>query len=316
MWEKRLQSSRLFDQSLFQVVWPCCAMAIGPLCYGYRPVVPLPSTAKRIILVVHGQESCEMLEQTPRREADTTGATASSGAAYENDRSRLFFALVLLLMALAVVLVKDREFWFGDAETAVADETSPEWVPSSVVQPPTAPAAKAKQHVAAAKSSAKPAIAGPAAIAISRNVIPPLEVEVVGGNTDSKSRASSSTPAEQGPATAAAERVQIEAPARPQPVAVSYPLLGRQMKVQGSVLLQALIGADGVIRNLRVLSGPAILASAAREAARQWQFKPYLQNGQAVETQANITVNFTIKVMNNGARDQMDSVVASSRGGE
>jgi TonB family protein len=147
-------------------------------------------------------------------------------------------------------------------------------------------------------------------------VIPPLEVEVVGGNTDSKSRASSSTPAEQGPATAAAERVQIEAPARPQPVAVSYPLLGRQMKVQGSVLLQALIGADGVIRNLRVLSGPAILASAAREAARQWQFKPYLQNGQAVETQANITVNFTIKVMNNGARDQMDSVVASSRGGE
>jgi protein TonB len=88
------------------------------------------------------------------------------------------------------------------------------------------------------------------------------------------------------------------------------------MKVQGSVLLQALIGADGVIRNLRVLSGPAILASAAREAARQWQFKPYLQNGQAVETQANITVNFTIKVMNNGARDQMDSVVASSRGGE
>jgi protein TonB len=87
------------------------------------------------------------------------------------------------------------------------------------------------------------------------------------------------------------------------------------MKVQGAVLLKALIGADGYIRDLQVLSGPAILASAAREAARQWQFKPYLQNGQPVETQANITVNFTIKVLDNGVRDS-DTVVALSRGGE
>jgi protein TonB len=43
-----------------------------------------------------------------------------------------------------------------------------------------------------------------------------------------------------------------------------------------------------------VLSGPAILAPAAREAVRQWRFKPYLQNGRAVETQAEITVNFLI----------------------
>lgn len=66
------------------------------------------------------------------------------------------------------------------------------------------------------------------------------------------------------------------------------------MKVQGSVVIQALIGADGDIQDLRVLSGPSILASAAQEAVRQWRFKPYLQNGQPVETQAKITVNFTI----------------------
>jgi len=277
-----------------------------------------------------------MLEQTPRREAGTTWV----GAAYENDHSRMFLALVLLLVALAVVLVKDREFWFGGAETPVADETSPEWVPSSVAQAPAAPAAKAKKHVAAARSSAKPAVTGQAVIATSRPVLPPLEVEVVAGSThgtvhlgsnpvkiemppDSRSGAAGSTAAERGPATAAAERVRMsldktqdKAQARPQPMELSYPLLGRQMKVQGSVVLQALIGADGVIRDLRVLSGPAILASAAREAARQWQFKPYLQNGQPVETQANITVNFTIKVLENGARDQMDTVAALSRGGE
>jgi TonB family protein len=107
----------------------------------------------------------------------------------------------------------------------------------------------------------------------------------------------------------------VKVPAQQSPDS-SYPLLGRQMKVQGSVLLQAFIGADGVIRDLRVLSGPAILATAAQEAARRWQFKPYLQNGQAVETQAKITVNFTIKVLDNGARDQMDTVVALSSRGE
>jgi len=164
-------------------------------------------------------------------------------------------------------------------------------------------------------------------------VIPPLEVEVVAGDTRNTivlgnspvkvEMPKSAAAAERDPATVPAERVQMASDKTPeaaqvqrQPLEASYPLLGRQMKVQGSVVLKALIGADGFIQDLRVLSGPAILASAAREAARRWQFKPYLQNGRPVETQANITVNFTIKVLNNGARDQMDTVVALSRGGE
>jgi protein TonB len=66
------------------------------------------------------------------------------------------------------------------------------------------------------------------------------------------------------------------------------------MKVQGSVILQALIGKDGVIQNLRVVSGPHILAGAAQDAVRQWHFKPHFEGSEAVETQAKITVNFTI----------------------
>jgi protein TonB len=73
-----------------------------------------------------------------------------------------------------------------------------------------------------------------------------------------------------------------------------YPLLARQMKVQGSVILQALIGRDGLIQDLRVLGGPPILANAAQEAVKQWHFKPHYQGIDAVETQARITVNFTI----------------------
>jgi protein TonB len=66
------------------------------------------------------------------------------------------------------------------------------------------------------------------------------------------------------------------------------------MKVQGSVVLDAVIGRDGTIQTLKIVSGPTILANAAMEAVRQWRFKPYLQAGEAVETEARITVNFTI----------------------
>jgi protein TonB len=66
--------------------------------------------------------------------------------------------------------------------------------------------------------------------------------------------------------------------------------------------LQAIVGADGNIENLRVVSGPSILSSAAQQAVREWRFKPYLQNGQAVETKARITVNFSIRVSDNPAK--------------
>ena len=78
------------------------------------------------------------------------------------------------------------------------------------------------------------------------------------------------------------------------PVEPNYPLLAKQMKVQGAVVLEALIGRDGNIQDLHILSGPPILSAAAREAVKQWRFKPYFESGQAVETEARITVNFTI----------------------
>jgi protein TonB len=96
----------------------------------------------------------------------------------------------------------------------------------------------------------------------------------------------------------AAERTNISTVAATSIVTRSvqpdYPRLARQMKVQGAVILQALIGRDGMIQDLRVLSGPPILASAAQEAVRQWHFKPHYVGAQPVETRASITVNFTI----------------------
>jgi periplasmic protein TonB len=158
-----------------------------------------------------------------------------------------------------------------------------------------------------------------APVTVTRTVLPPLEIEVVAGDehrappaasnsvrVDLQSGTPPQTPAAPSPGTPdtaasttaqAAERVEMPANA---PAVVSrsvkpdYPLLARQMKVQGSVMLRALISRDGQIQELHVLSGPPILAHAAQEAVRQWHFKPHYVGAEAVETQAKITVNFTI----------------------
>jgi periplasmic protein TonB len=98
--------------------------------------------------------------------------------------------------------------------------------------------------------------------------------------------------------TSAGERVQMSADARQQlagrAVRPEYPLLARQMKVQGEVPLMASIGTDGHVENVQVLGGPAILAGAAQEAVKQWRFKTLYQDGQPVATQIPINVVFTI----------------------
>jgi protein TonB len=73
-----------------------------------------------------------------------------------------------------------------------------------------------------------------------------------------------------------------------------YPAQALQMHTEGSVQLQATIGKDGSISNLKVLNGEAILARAALEAVKQWKYKPYYLNGDPVEIQTQITINFKL----------------------
>src|SRR5689334_14857885 len=74
----------------------------------------------------------------------------------------------------------------------------------------------------------------------------------------------------------------------------TYPPLARQARIQGAVLLQAEISKDGAIQNLRLISGHPMLAPAAIEAVKQWKYKPYILNGEPVEVETQITVNFTL----------------------
>ena len=74
----------------------------------------------------------------------------------------------------------------------------------------------------------------------------------------------------------------------------SYPPLARQARIQGSVVLQAVISKDGSIQNLRLISGHPMLAPSAIDAVKQWRYKPYILNGEPVEVETQITVNFTL----------------------
>jgi len=246
-------------------------------------------------------------------------------------RELMVGSLCLLVLALGIVLWHDRDFWFPDSPDVDSDqpaETSPVGNAAPARQPVVAAPleAPAKLHHKALHAATKAEAADTAADqdaeppspVVSRTVLPPLEVEVVAGDTHRVIRPGSNSlhvdlqpgsPAQPAPeATAetqtaanvtsnAEERVQMSAGTSAivtSSVKPSYPLLARQMKVQGSVILRALIGKDGIIQNLRVVSGPHILASAAEDAVRQWHFKPHLQGRDAVETEAKITVNFTI----------------------
>lgn len=74
----------------------------------------------------------------------------------------------------------------------------------------------------------------------------------------------------------------------------AYPRLALATRTQGTVRIQALIGRDGAIRNLQVLSGPPLLLAAAIEAVQQWRYRPTLLNSEPVEVVTEIDVNFTI----------------------
>jgi protein TonB len=73
-----------------------------------------------------------------------------------------------------------------------------------------------------------------------------------------------------------------------------YPALARQARVQGIVVLRAMISREGKIENLQVVSGPPLLVKSAINAVLQWRYRPYYLNNEPVEVETQVTVNFTL----------------------
>ncbi|TAM81715.1 MAG: energy transducer TonB [Acidobacteria bacterium] len=74
-----------------------------------------------------------------------------------------------------------------------------------------------------------------------------------------------------------------------------YPQLAKTARIQGTVRLEALIATDGTIKDLKVLSGHPLLVKAALEAVERWRYRPTLLNGQPVEVETEIDVNFAME---------------------
>src|ERR1700674_3454501 len=73
-----------------------------------------------------------------------------------------------------------------------------------------------------------------------------------------------------------------------------YPPLARQARIQGTVVLHAIIDKEGKVAQLEVISGHPLLVQAALDAVKQWRYKPTQLNGDPVEVDTTITVTFTM----------------------
>jgi TonB family protein len=73
-----------------------------------------------------------------------------------------------------------------------------------------------------------------------------------------------------------------------------YPQLAEQARIQGTVRFRMIIAADGHVQNLQLVSGHPLLVKAAREAVEQWVYRPTLLDGEPVEVETTVDVNFTL----------------------
>jgi periplasmic protein TonB len=73
-----------------------------------------------------------------------------------------------------------------------------------------------------------------------------------------------------------------------------YPAIAKTAHVSGTVLLHAIIGADGTVQDLTYINGPPLLMKSAMDAVRQWRYKPTLLNGEPVPVDTQISVVFTL----------------------
>jgi protein TonB len=106
--------------------------------------------------------------------------------------------------------------------------------------------------------------------------------------------------------TANVQPILKPAPIPPKPVSVMmegnlihrveppYPMIAKQIRLQGTVVLRAIVGADGTIEQIQVISGHPILVQAAREAVNQWKYQPYFLNGLAIPVETEVTVKFVL----------------------
>lgn len=181
----------------------------------------------------------------------------------------------------------------GSPQNAVQESApSPNPDPNTVQQPLPAPVSSESQATSAV---------GQAAPIAARPPVPP-EVPKLRKQVQRPQNKISVTHTSAGPSKASVEEVALpttenveKGPQRPQvsgtPIDFKYPVTSKS-KLAGKVNLQAVVGVDGKVTQVKVLSGNRDLARLAVEAVRHWRYRPQQVQGQAVESEANIAISF------------------------
>ena len=74
----------------------------------------------------------------------------------------------------------------------------------------------------------------------------------------------------------------------------AYPPIAKQLKIQGNVDLEALVGEDGTVQEVRIAGGNPILTKPAAEALKRWKFRPFETDGKPVKTLAPVSISFKL----------------------
>jgi periplasmic protein TonB len=98
-------------------------------------------------------------------------------------------------------------------------------------------------------------------------------------------------PKPKGPLRVGGSVMQASLIRQPMPV---YPQIAKTAHISGTVVLHAIIGADGTVQDLQYISGPPLLMRAAMDAVRQWRYKPTLLNGEPTAVDTTVSVVFTL----------------------
>jgi protein TonB len=167
------------------------------------------------------------------------------------------------------------------------------------ITPPPPPVQRAQPETPQVSPNAAP-IEAPSGIEPERDVVPPPPLDPGFSPVEGVpvlSDVADSTPLPPPPADRGPVRPggAISRPERIHYVAPEYPSLARAARREGTVILEAVLGTDGTVREARVLRSVALLDAAALEAIQQWRFTPTLLNGEPVPVVLTVTVVFSLK---------------------
>ena len=185
-------------------------------------------------------------------------------------------------------------------DDGVCGSTTPSTTPSTSTPPPPAAEAKAPppdMTPDAAPVEAPEEILPETGITIDEGIVGGVEGGMSGGVVGGIVGGLPSAPPPPPPPPAAPIRVggNIRPPTKVRDVAPIYPPIAQSARVQGIVIIEAIIGADGRVQDATVLRGIPLLNPAALLAVQQWEFTPTLLNGVPVPVIMTVTVNFTLQ---------------------